>query len=142
MEKEIEIITPSQEKLISLLMVEYGKTTKRRSMKSILLEAGYSPNSAKNPKIILSQPTVAKAIDKFVDRLDNRAERIMQKTFTDKKIDAMSPSTGAYVLDILIKNSRLLQGKTTANHGIVLEPEEMAELDAIIVENEILQDNH
>lgn len=135
-EKNKRLPTPSQEKLITLLTENYRKTgVKRRSLGSILLEAGYSPSTATSPNKILNQPTMKAATDDLLSQLKDKRQLILKHGFSEPKIKKMGTQGSAYVLDVLIKNERLIEGKTTGNIGFEPTDIEKKEIDSIINAN-------
>lgn len=130
-----EKVNLRQKKLISLIMENYGKGGKgRRSLGSILLEAGYSPSSAKNPKTILEGSDVKEAIDDLLEMFDIKRRQAMNH-ITEKKMIGARITDLVYLTDSFTKNHQLLSGKDTARHGFNLTPEQQKEIDDILEEN-------
>ena len=61
--------TPKQEKLVTLLLENYGSPN-TRPLGELLLEAGYSENSAKNPQLIIEGKEVQEALADVAADLD------------------------------------------------------------------------
>lgn len=121
---------PKSEKLVQLLIENYGKRGKRRSLGSLLLEAGYSPASAHNPKIILETKTIKEALTPFLETLVNRRNKALE-ALTDDKIEKESAQKIAYIFDVLSKNTELLSGRPTERVD-TLSDEEKQKLDELL----------
>ncbi len=139
-------ITPKLRTLIELLMVEFGKVgKKRRTMGSLLLEAGYSPATAKNPKKIFESPHIKEILDRvegtfqettkdFIEQLAEKRQMAME-ALTDEKMKKSKATELTYIVDTMTKNHQLLSGKDTGRLGLNLDPEEQAEIDNIFKSN-------
>ncbi len=133
MEKPIDKIpTPNQARLMELIVESYGKRGKRRSLGSMLLEAGYSPESAKNPKQILAAPVIQELVGNLAQDFENKGKSALGH-ITEKKLKGAGPSTLIYVASESIKVSRLIAGKSTANiAGYIVTDSDKKELDFIL----------
>lgn len=127
---KVEIPTPRPEILVQLLMDNYGKRAKRRPLRKILLEAGYSEASAKNPKLILQNKTVQEGMVPFLEKLIQKRDKTLE-AMTDDKIEKLGAGSLAYILDVLVKNSELLAGRPTERTDS-LSVEEKAKLDKLL----------
>lgn len=116
--KARELPTTKQQKLIRLLMENYGQDQKGKSFKDLMLTAGYSIETAKNPKTILESPTIKEGINDYVLELDKK-RRMALLGITQDKIDKASARENAYISDILTKNHQLLTGGSTDNVIVV-----------------------
>ncbi len=136
MENERKLPTPNQHRLIELLIENYGKkATGRRSFKSILLEAGYSPATAKQPSIIIGAPIVQKAIQDHAELMRGKREKFIH-SLTDKKIAKATIGDAVYAIDALTRNERLLSGKSTSNiAGYIVNDEDRKALDELLERN-------
>jgi len=115
--------TPKQEKLIKLLIENYGTTKSTKSLGSMLLDAGYSEASAHNPKIILEGKEVQDGISSVVDDLN-----MLRQTFLDE-LKARDVSEERFpdvvkAIDTFTKNSQLLSGKETERTEVTVVSDE------------------
>jgi len=114
------MLTPKQQKLVNLLMVNYGNKKGTKTLKELMILAGYSEQSAKNPKLILESEDVKDGIKGFIDSMSDK--RKMALTYlTAKKFSKSPPREIAYVMDILTKNMQLLSGGKTSNEEITFK---------------------
>lgn len=102
--------TPKQERLIQLLIENYGNPTPR-SLGELIVSAGYSPESAKNPSLIIKSDAVQEGLDEVVKELEkNRNEALGLLPKQAKKAKYRDLVEG---VDKLTKNIQLLSGKET-----------------------------
>lgn len=109
--------TPKQEKLLKLLMENYGELGNTKSLGELLKQAGYSAASAKNPKIILEGKEMQEGINNVVSDL----ELLRQQALDELKSRDISKERYADVVkgvDTLTKNHQLLTGGSTENNDI------------------------
>lgn len=109
--------TPKQEKLIKLLMENYGAKKNTKPLGELMLEAGYSEASAKNPKLIIESEEIQNGISEFVSMLDDKRRMAIVK-LTDDKLEKSSAKDLASIVDVLTKNHQLLTGGETDNLGV------------------------
>jgi hypothetical protein len=105
-------MTPKQEKLISLITENCGVKNYSKTLGAMLLEAGYSQESADNPFKILSSETIQEELRPIVDQLEEIRLKAIEAL---KKKD---PSREHYRdviagLDTLTKNIQLLSDRPT-----------------------------
>ncbi len=127
--------TPKQEKLIKLLIENYGKQGETKSLGSLMIEAGYSPESAKNPNIIIGSETIKEGIEDFTKQLVDKRRRAITHLTEDKleKSDARSLSS---IVDVFTKNIQLLGGLPTEINKIDLSNLSNEELAKLAEESE------
>lgn len=106
--------TPRQVKLIELLRENLGKVGERQNLGEILVEAGYSEATAKNPYIIMESETIQEGIEDLLKILDDK-RRLSVTHISEDKLVKSSARNNAYVFDMLNKNHQLLSGKATEN---------------------------
>jgi len=111
--------TPKQEKLIKLLIENYGKQGETKSLGKLMVEAGYSPESAKNPNIILSSETVKEGIEDFTKQLVDKRRRAITH-LTDDKLEKSHARDLSSIVDTFTKNIQLLSGESTENVKYVI----------------------
>ena len=113
--------TPKQEKLIKLLMDNYAKQGETKTLSKLMIEAGYSKQSAKNPKLILDSEVVKDGINNFISMLDDKRRMAVTK-ITSKKLNEVNAYQLSLIADVFTKNIQLLNGKETENikHSVVL----------------------
>lgn len=105
-----EIGTQRSIRLMNLIrIIRKGKTT---SMKSAMLEAGYSESYSNTPGFIRNTPEYKRIMSTVVEQLEKERERIIQamsvKDLGDEKYRDL-----AEVFDKMNKNIQLLSGKPT-----------------------------
>ncbi len=103
--------TPKQEKLVTLLLENYGRPD-TRPLGELLLEAGYSENSAKNPKLIIEGKEVQEALSLVADDLDHLRQRAINE-LKARDIEKEPYRDVIKAVDILTKNHQLLTGGET-----------------------------
>ncbi|HKQ06135.1 MAG TPA: hypothetical protein VJ464_13450 [Blastocatellia bacterium] len=110
-------LTEHQKKLIRLITDNLGNSGPAKTLEELMLEAGYSPESARQQSNIMAgiRPQLEPIIEKLQTRRDRAAEAI-----TDKKLDKASARDAAYVVDLLTKNIQLLSGKATERPNNVI----------------------
>lgn len=106
--------TQKQQKLINLIVANLGNVKETKTMKELMLEAGYSKSQSTNPYQILESETIQEGIQPFVDKLLRERERIMdelaQRDISDERYKDMVDS-----MDKFTKNAQLLSGGHTEN---------------------------
>lgn len=110
--------TPKQEKLVTLLIENYG-AAKPRSLGDLMLEAGYSEASAHNPKLILE----GEAVQVGIKDAANRIEQIRNNALAE--LEARDVSEERYsdvvkAVDLLTKNHQLLSGGETERNEMTI----------------------
>lgn len=101
-----------------------------------MLDAGFSPNTAKNPKQnLLSQDAAQKEIEDLVNSMKHHRDEVleaMRESYSDASYSELSMA-----LNSLIKNIQLLTGKATGKMGFDLPPEQADAIRAIFASNVI-----
>ncbi len=115
--------TPKQEKLIKLLMANYGKKGETKTLGQLLLDAGYSKESAHNPKLILDSEVIKDGVQDFIKQLNDKRKRAITH-ITDKKLKEASPRDLTYITDLFTKNIQLLSGGNTDKSEMKISWEE------------------
>lgn len=105
------MLTPKQQKLIEMIVENSGKRGKTKSLGSMMIEAGYSEETAKNPKQILNEE-MKEELAPILLRMDEVRSRALAN-ITDKKLEEANARDNAYIADLLTKNIQLLGGKPT-----------------------------
>ena len=115
----MENITLKQKKLIKLIMENYGSKGATKPLKDLLLEAGYTSASAKNPKIILDSKNITESdeLNNFIKSLSDK-RKLAITYLTSRKLSKAPAREIAYVIDVLTKNTQLLSGKETGKENI------------------------
>jgi len=104
--------TPKQTILIQKLIDNLGKEGERKTLGRILLDSGYSPNSADNPALITDSPTIQNGLKAFTDKLKLKREKALDY-LDDNKLKKSNGRDLAGIVDILTKNHQLLGGEPT-----------------------------
>lgn len=109
--------TPKQEKLLKLIMENYGELGSTKSLGELMLEAGYTEASAKNPKLILEGKEMQEGISDVVSDLELlRANALNELKARDLEKEPMRDVVKA--IDTYTKNHQLLTGGKTENSNI------------------------
>jgi hypothetical protein len=98
-------------------MENYGRKNSTETLASLMIKAGYTEQSAKNPKLILESESVQEGIVDFIKMLDDKRRMAITK-ITEKKLEESSARDNAYIADILTKNHQLLTGEETERSGL------------------------
>lgn len=117
-------MTPKQTKLLSLLIDNYGKRGQAKPLGKLIIEAGYSPVSAHNPQIVITEEmkeTIQPLIKKMEEVRTNALDKI-----TEDKLGQSSARDNAYIADILTKNIQLLNGGATERISVNKEDLDLA----------------
>ena len=83
----------------------------------MLLEAGYTKATAKNPYIIYESESIQEGISDFISQLDDK-RRMAITYITKKKLTKASPRDLSYIADVLTKNHQLLSGGATERNEV------------------------
>jgi len=126
--------TPKQEKLIKLFRENMGKRGGTKTLGKLLLEAGYTKATAKNPYEIFESPVVKSATDEIIKTLEDK-RRLALTYITEKKLKPAPARELAYITDIFTKNIQLLGGKPTENYSLAVTQEREAELKELLQKN-------
>lgn len=119
MTKKKDTLTMKQEKLVDGISENLaGKTN--RTFQDIAESAGYTKESASNGKELLKSPAVQKRLSILLAGMDKARVRHLAELTNEDKIAGTSIRDHAYVMDILIKNQRLLSGESTTNSAIAI----------------------
>lgn len=126
------IRTEKEKKLFKLILDNFGKTGKARTMYELMIEAGYSHNTAHEQSRILNKIKSTKEYTNYVERLEKHRETVikrMEETVGTAKYGELSQSL-ARIENIVL----LSQGRPTSNLNI-LSDEEKEDLDHLFDEN-------
>lgn len=110
------MLTQKQQKLVDLLIENYGKRGETKSLGALMIEAGYSENSAINPKLIINEE-MKQAISPVLEKMEKIRTDALDVISKDK-LEASSARDAVYIADTLTKNIQLLSGKETERAGI------------------------
>jgi hypothetical protein len=118
------VITPQQKRAVELFKqnILAGGT---KSFQDILLEAGYSEETARQQVNVMAG--IKPHLQDFITEMEEHRKVVIEKMKT--RIDSASYSDLVTSLDKLTKNIQLLGGKPTGN--FVLTEERRKELEAI-----------
>lgn len=90
---------------------------KRPNVKEAMLEVGYSRSTAeKKQGDVTSHKEYKEVMFSFRDRLEKAINDAMDNI--DKRADSANYRDSVSAVDIMNKQLRLIEGKTTENHGI------------------------
>ena len=112
------MLTPKQQKFVDLLIENYGKKSKTKSLGALMIEAGYSEASAINPKLLINDEMM-EAISPVINKMESIRTRALDY-ITDEKLENSNPRDNAYIVDTLTKNIQLLSGKETERAGVTI----------------------
>lgn len=124
--------TPRQTKLIKSLITNIKDKGTTKTEAQLLIEAGYSPETAKNPKMIIQSPAIQQGIKPYLARLDEKRRKSLD-FMTDNKLIKSNARDLAYINDILTKNHQLLGGNPTQR--LTITPEQQKEVDEAFKSN-------
>jgi len=120
MPKKRDTLTLKQTKLLKGISENLaGKSN--APFREIAEKAGYTRESASNPKELLKSPAVKKRLDLLLANMEIAKSMHLSQLMRDDKVDSASLRDNAYVYDILVKNSQLLSGKSTSNSAIMIQ---------------------
>lgn len=119
--------TPKQTKLIKLLIENYGIKGKTKPLGALMIEAGYSKESAKNPHLIIDSEAVQSHLTDYLKLLDDK-RRMAINSITKTKLAKASARDGAYVTDTLTKTHQLLSGGATERPEFTLTEEQIKKI--------------
>ena len=117
--KKLKGLHRKQQRFIKLFSASLGDR-KPKSIYTMLLESGYSKTTAKQQSMILNTQGVKQAMKPILKTLKEKRDMALEG-ITQDKIDNSSARDNASITDILIKNSQLLQGKSTDNIRIDID---------------------
>ena len=112
------MLKPKQQKFVDLLIENYGKKGKTKSLGSLMIEAGYSEASAINPKLLINDEMM-ETISPIINKMESIRKRALDY-ITDEKLENSNPRNNAYIIDTLTKNIQLLSGKETERAGVTI----------------------
>ena len=117
-------ITPQQKRAVELFkqnMLSGGQ----KSFEQILIEAGYSPASARQQSNIMAgiRPHLAS----FIEEMEEHREVVIERM--KGKVETADCASLVRALDVLTHNIQLLGGRPTGN--LTLTDERRAQLDAL-----------
>lgn len=128
--------TPKQQKLIKLLIENYGATDSTKSLGEMLLEAGYSEASAHNPKLIIEGKEVQEGLSDVVDDLNLLRQNALNELKARDLSEERFPDV-VKAIDTFTKNAQLLSGGATKRQEIgVLSEERKEELLSLLTRDE------
>lgn len=128
--KRFPLKTPHQRAALDLF-VKALKSGKPFSAEGILLDAGYSPESARQLTNVMQ--SLKPHLDPIVQRLEAHRDKILEKM--EGQIEKASYGELTRALDVTTKGARLLGGKSTSNLAVIHQ-DRRRELDALIDDNE------
>ena len=116
-------LTPKQDKLIDIVVDNALQKNKTKSKKNMLLEAGYTPVSAKNPELILDSSKIQAELQIRTAKTIKKMEEMRALTIAQipKKINKAPYNHLVNGVDIFTKNIQLLSGKATENKAIQIQ---------------------
>jgi len=109
-------MTPKQEKLLKLIIENYGNKGETKTLGELLEKAGYSKSSCDNPRRILEGEELKEGLEEFTDELDKKRKMAM-KAMSKDKLDKSAARDLAYIADVLTKNHQLLTGGDTERNN-------------------------
>lgn len=120
-------LTAKKMKLVKGLVENLSKQGKARALKYVVMDAGYSENTAKQPSSVITPDVMAK-VNPIIAKMESIRNRALD-AITDDKLKVSTARDNTYVADILTKNSQLLQGNATEIvHTTSLSKEEQDKL--------------
>jgi len=123
------MLLPKQQKLIEIIIDNYGQKGKKKTLGEMIIEAGYSENTAINPKLIITEEMQEK-LNPIVSKMEEVRLRALNK-ITDDKLEKSTAKDNASIVDIMTKNSQLLSGGSTDKITINLSDEQKEKLKSL-----------
>lgn len=111
--------TPKQQKLIKLLIENYGNKKATKTLGELILEAGYSESSSKNPQLVITEE-MREELNPIIDKMQKIRTKALD-SITDSALGTSSPRDNVYVADTLTKNIQLLSGNATERTTVIVE---------------------
>jgi hypothetical protein len=111
--------TPKQQKLIKLLIENYGNKKATKTLGELILEAGYSESSSKNPQLVITEE-MREELTPIIDKMQKIRTKALD-SITDSALGTSSPRDNVYVADTLTKNIQLLSGNATERTTVIVE---------------------
>ncbi len=124
--------TAKQKKLIKLISENLGGKKGGRTMKSMMLEAGYSESMANQQSSVLCLIKESKEFGDYIERLENMREKLMKRM--EDTIDEASHSEVSASLARTENIILLASGRPTANVKILSE-EDKEKMDSLFKDN-------
>ena len=119
MPKKRDTLTIKQQKLVNGLTETYkGKNSD--TFTDIALKAGYTKDSAQNPPQLLKSTAVQKRLSLFLASMEKARQLHLSELQKPEKVENVSARDNAYIMDILVKNERLMTGQSTENKAIAI----------------------
>lgn len=112
-----EELTEKQKKMIKLFTENIGSSKKTKTLKAMMLEAGYSESSANQQTSLLSP--IRDRMKTVVDKLEKEREEILKEMVNKRKKANYSDLVKG--LDITTKNIQLLGGKPTEIQPVLVK---------------------
>ena len=117
-------LTVKQQKLIEIIIDNYGNKGSTKTLGEMILEAGYAESSALNPHLIINDE-ILEAVNPVIEKMERVRTKALDK-ITDDKLELASARDNAYIADLLTKNIQLLSGKDTERgKTIFILPQEL-----------------
>lgn len=113
-------LTPKQEKLLILIQENIGNKNSTLTMGQMLIEAGYSEETAKTPRAIFETDGIKKATEDLVKKLEDK-RRMAITHITEDKMERSAIRDLVNVVDMFTKNIQLLTGKETSRDTLNLQ---------------------
>ena len=95
-------------------MENYVAENVGKSLGELMIEAGYSVASSKNPQLIMNSETIKEGLADYLSTVDDK-RRMAIRHITDNKLQKAPARECAYVTDVLTKQHQLLSGGATEN---------------------------
>lgn len=114
------MVTPKQQKLIKLVLENLGNPKNTKTLGELILAAGYSEATAKNPKLIFKSPEIKEGLSDFVSSLEDKRKQAITY-ITPQKLAKAQARDLAYLTDIFTKNIQLLNGGKTSNDELKIK---------------------
>jgi inactivated superfamily I helicase len=116
------MLLPKQQKLIEIIVENSGKKGRTKSLGEMIIEAGYSEETAKNPKQIITEEMKLE-LNPIIEKMEEVRKKAISN-ITDKKLKDSSARDNTYIADVLTKNIQLLSGGDTEKIKVEILDEE------------------
>ena len=81
--------TPKQQKLIKLLIENYGNKKATKTLGELIIEAGYSESSSKNPQLVITEE-MREELNPIIDKMQKIRTKALD-SITDSALGTSSP---------------------------------------------------
>jgi hypothetical protein len=120
MPKHRDSLTLKQQKLVKGISENLaGKNN--APFTEIAQKAGYTEESSTNPRALLKSPALQKELSIVLASINKAKSLHLAQLQRPEKVENVSARDNAYIMDILVKNERLMTGQSTENKAVSIQ---------------------